>query len=166
MNDDKKQGVHATCTWGDGPDVILSMENHIFILHENPTIKGFKHGTVKRGSTDLTADEAIKLGNELINAAAQAKDLVRIAKDHDDYADLFEKSLNGCKKEGKCCGKHKLIVHEEPGEDDQHVRVERTRDEAIAYQKSAAFKSKGYVYATNQMALDDYMTIHGAWEEN
>lgn len=118
MNKEQKKGVHATCTWGHGPDVVLDVTDHIFILYEHPTMEGFRHGTVKRGSTDLTADEAIRLGNELVNAALHAKELEQSAKDFFEaeakhlaekgYPEAPNLSKDGCKKgtDGKCCGQH------------------------------------------------------------
>ena len=63
--------MKAECTWGDGPDVILSLNGTGMILFENPIIEGsgFKYGTVNAGSLDLTAQEAIILGHQLLNAA-------------------------------------------------------------------------------------------------
>ena len=88
---------NATCTWGDGPDVVLSIENDFFILYEDPKHtqypnwkykKGdWKHGYVTKGSMDLTADEALKLASELIAAANNAKELDGLCKDADAYLD-------------------------------------------------------------------------------
>ena len=52
----------AECTRGDGPDVIITVGKEMF---------------------DLTADEAIRIGYELINSAKIAKQLDTICKDHD-----------------------------------------------------------------------------------
>ena len=49
---------------------------------------------------------------------------------------------------------------DEPAE--QVVRI--TREEAIARQKEAA-ATLGYVYTTDQRALDDFMVMYWAWEE-
>jgi hypothetical protein len=42
------------------------------------------------------------------------------------------------------------------------VKVIRTKEDAIKHQKSAAFQAKGYVYASEKDALDDYVSIHRA----
>ena len=60
----------ATCTWGDGPDVMIS------VMKTNKS--GFDYVDVSdktvdtKGSFGLTADEAIELAKELIDAAVLA----------------------------------------------------------------------------------------------
>ena len=81
--------INATCTWGDGPDVMLTFEDYIFVLYEAPKLilpsgGAYLHGYVTKGSTDLTADEALQLGGQLINAANNAKELDRMCKEHDE----------------------------------------------------------------------------------
>ena len=78
----------ATCTWGDGPDVLLSIEDDNFMLYEDP--KHNKppqgdpaHGFVTKGSMCLTADEALELAAELEAAANNAKDLDNLCEEHD-----------------------------------------------------------------------------------
>jgi hypothetical protein len=58
-----------------------------------------------------------------------------------------------------------MILHDELDNDGNDVRIERTRQEAIQYQKIAAFTAKRYVYASDEKALSDYMTIHWAWDD-
>ena len=58
----------ATCTWGDGPDVIFVINTKL-IAHANAV-----------GSFDLTSKEARSLAFELNNAAEQAEELERISK--------------------------------------------------------------------------------------
>jgi hypothetical protein len=79
----------ATCTWGDGPDVLLSLEDDNFMLYEDP--KHNKppqgdpaHGYVTKGSSCLTADEALSLSIELRIAANEAKALNELCKDADE----------------------------------------------------------------------------------
>jgi hypothetical protein len=73
--------VKASCTWGDGPDVMVTFSKEKdgiikpFILYENPTYGKWMHGHVEEGSFDLTAKEAIKLATELIAAVGSCKDL-------------------------------------------------------------------------------------------
>jgi len=75
MNEPK---IKATCTWGDGPDVILTLNDKPFILYEDATDhRHYIHGVVKKGSTDLTADEALDLAYQLTMAAHSAKQLDR-----------------------------------------------------------------------------------------
>jgi len=100
--------MRATCTWGDGPDVILTIDGERFILYEDPqhiepTKGDFKHGFVRKGSTDLTADEAEALGHQLINAAAQARGLDKLCEDHDKQAVLDELERPPIPKEDLTC---------------------------------------------------------------
>jgi hypothetical protein len=72
----------ATCTWGDGPDVLLTIENDIFILYEDPKHLlpphgDYAHGYVTKGSSDLTIDEALALSAQLKDAADEARALER-----------------------------------------------------------------------------------------
>ncbi len=80
----------ATCTWGDGPDVILDLKDDTFILYENPIhVKSSSiYGHVTKGSMDLTADEALELAAELEAAANNAKDLDRVCKEHDKMIEM------------------------------------------------------------------------------
>lgn len=80
--------INATCTWGEGPDVLVSFENHPFILHENPKndpppMGSWVHGYVSIGSFDLTADEAIMLADQLKKAAEAAMELDRSIKEYE-----------------------------------------------------------------------------------
>jgi len=76
----------ATCTWGDGPDVILDLKDDVFILYEDPihVRSSSIHGHVTKGSMDLTTDEALVLAGELEAAANNAKELDRVCKEHDE----------------------------------------------------------------------------------
>ena len=67
--------MRATCTWGEGPDVVLSLEGTSLVLGEHPDFNRnrFLHGVITKGEIDLTADQAQELGNMLIDTAKQAK---------------------------------------------------------------------------------------------
>ena len=72
--------VTATCTYGDGPDVMIDLEDKRFVLYEtpqhfNPPMGDYKHGVVNKGSYDLTHEEALRLGHDLIAAAKAAEKL-------------------------------------------------------------------------------------------
>lgn len=67
--------INVQCTWGEGPDIMVEFKDEHFILYEKVNPKGWKHGFVKSGSFDLTADAAIQFANNLILAAKQAKQL-------------------------------------------------------------------------------------------
>ena len=80
--------INATCTWGDGPDVMLTFDDYIFVLYEDPKHQAPPHGDyaygyVTKGSTDLTADEALILAAHLTDAANNAKELDRMCEEHD-----------------------------------------------------------------------------------
>lgn len=58
-----------------------------------------------------------------------------------------------------------MIVYDEPDwEWGGTIRVRITREEAITRQKKAA-ALKGYTYPSDEDALQDFMTVHWAWEE-
>jgi len=67
--------IKAACTWGDGPDVMVTLEDKPFILYEDPDKSGWVHGSVKKGSFELTAEEATKLAADLLIAADRANGL-------------------------------------------------------------------------------------------
>ncbi len=74
----------AVCTWGEGPDVLVSLENDVFILFEEPDKSHFAHGVVTQGQMDLSAAEAERLAAELLIAAREARRLESICQQHDD----------------------------------------------------------------------------------
>ena len=70
----------ATCTWGDGPDVILSVRatkpfGGMVNLTEVKLLKKWTHGISPKGSFTLTAKQAIDLSRQLEEAARSALDL-------------------------------------------------------------------------------------------
>lgn len=67
--------MKAECTWGDGPDVVLSLEGTPLTLLEVPTNTHCSMGMVRRGCCDLTIVEARDLASQLLCAAAQAERL-------------------------------------------------------------------------------------------
>jgi hypothetical protein len=68
--------VKATCTWGEGEDVLVALEKHSFLLYENPkNLHRATHGYVDEGSFFLTAEEARKLAAELLSAANSVDEL-------------------------------------------------------------------------------------------
>ena len=100
--------MRAICTWGDGPDVLLTIDGERLILHEDPKHneppKGdCIHGHVTKGSIDLTADEAQALGYQLINAATQANGLDKLCERHDKQAALDELERPPIPKEDLTC---------------------------------------------------------------
>lgn len=68
--------IKAECTWGDGPDVLITLKNHPMILASDVIDKNkFKHGIVTDAWIDLTQQEARKLAYHLLEAADNAKHL-------------------------------------------------------------------------------------------
>jgi hypothetical protein len=68
--------IKAECTWGDGPDVLLIDDGEPCMLYEAPTkLNEAKYGYVEKWSMYLSSDQAKKLANELIMAAARADEL-------------------------------------------------------------------------------------------
>lgn len=68
--------MKVECTWGPGPDVVLSLEGTSLVLGENPnSLQRWSHGIIREGEIDLTANQAFELGNALIDAAEKAKKL-------------------------------------------------------------------------------------------
>ena len=58
-----------------------------------------------------------------------------------------------------------MIVYNERDELCNDILCRITREEAISAQKMAG-EAKGYTYANDKMALEDFMTIHWAWKED
>ena len=82
--------IKVSCTWGEGPDVLVTFESHPFILYEDakndsPPRGQWKHGYVSMGSFDMTADEAEKLSYELRTAARTARKLDRSIRQYEAH---------------------------------------------------------------------------------
>ncbi len=66
--------MKATCTWGDGPDVLVVLEgSHLMLYHDPVDKERAKHGYCSEGSVELTADEAESLAKQLLAATACAR---------------------------------------------------------------------------------------------
>jgi len=57
--------INVTCTWGDGPDVLVTCDR-----------------VCDKTYIDLTADEALKLAVMLVAAAASAKELQKSCEEY------------------------------------------------------------------------------------
>jgi hypothetical protein len=55
-----------------------------------------------------------------------------------------------------------MIIHDEIDKNGKDVSIGRTREEAITYQKRAAFRAKGFIYSSDEEALQDYIVIYCA----
>ncbi len=65
--------VKAVCTWGEGPDVLVEIEDWLLFSFTENVIKGWNKGF--SGSFDLTAFEAKELAAKLVQAAEEAERL-------------------------------------------------------------------------------------------
>ena len=80
---DTNKRIRATCTWGDGPDLILVLEGKPMMLFEAPYDRDKSmHGFVSSGSLDLTAEEALELAAELTAAASEAENSSQNYEEH------------------------------------------------------------------------------------
>lgn len=86
--------MKAECTWGQGPDVLVTLDGTGVLCYEDPHSKNkCTHGIVNQGSLDLTIKEARILAASLIMAANQAEELNNsfddyMSKEIDSNADL------------------------------------------------------------------------------
>lgn len=68
--------MRATCTWGEGPDVLLVLDGSDLMLYEPPSKFNIGlHGYASQGSAGLTAAEARSLAAQLLAAADQADEI-------------------------------------------------------------------------------------------
>ena len=75
--------MKATCTWGEGADVIIELDGTTMILYEDATdLHRADHGFVSQGSLDLTAEEAFTLGCSICAAALHAMDWEKKVQDY------------------------------------------------------------------------------------
>lgn len=66
----------AACTWGDDIDVLVTNIDRPYLLYKDVvSTDRWSHGVCMEGSFNLTADEAIKLAHDLLNAAMACKHL-------------------------------------------------------------------------------------------
>jgi hypothetical protein len=82
-----KDNICVSCTWGVGPDVLVTFKNFPFILYENPKNdappKGqWAHGYVSKGAFDMNIDEAEKFAALLSEAAQSAREIEKGIKEH------------------------------------------------------------------------------------
>jgi len=90
----KKPEIGATCTWGDGPDVMVTLKDKPYILYEDPSDHAhFVHGVVWEGSFDLTAEEALALASKLSSAAMAA---MRLDSDLIEYEQREKMKNKSC----------------------------------------------------------------------
>ncbi|MFO7824462.1 MAG: hypothetical protein R6V72_11040 [Cyclobacterium sp.] len=78
--------MKAECSWGYGPDILISLNGIPLVLHDHPNeMNRFKHGVVKEGSIDLTVKQAKKLLKELYDAINAVEHLECVAGQHDKH---------------------------------------------------------------------------------
>lgn len=91
--------MKATCTWGEGPDVMVNLNGTMLILYEDPTDKDrWTHGSISEGAFDLTADEAEELANALLASAKAARDLNKSYNEYMREAEAMQKHLDNADK--------------------------------------------------------------------
>ncbi len=84
-NKPEKKELKVECTWGEGPDIIVSLSGKKLLLLEDPIDKNrWTYGLVSKGQIDLTCDEAQSLIAHLQRAIYQVDDLNSMA---DYYSD-------------------------------------------------------------------------------
>lgn len=81
--------MKAECTWGEGGDILVSLDGTSMALHEAPSNpeppRGkFTHGSVTQGSLFLTTDEAAELAIQILAVVDQTKRLKNQCKQHDE----------------------------------------------------------------------------------
>ena len=67
--------IKVSCTWGEGPDILLTFKEHGIVLYEDPDKTGFVHGHVNNASTDLRLDQAKLLVASLQMAIQHVEEL-------------------------------------------------------------------------------------------
>jgi len=76
--------LKAICTWGNGPDVLLVLEDdgkgdalmaYEEPYHPKPPRGDSVHGFIRKGSLCLTANEAEMLAGQLLSSAKQSREL-------------------------------------------------------------------------------------------
>ena len=78
MNDENTkdvQNIQVECTWGECADVLVCGTIPIFNLCPVTDQDRFKDGLSRDWQLDLTADEAINMGQELIRQGMRASEL-------------------------------------------------------------------------------------------
>lgn len=79
--------ITASCTWGDGPDVLLVNGGKGYVIYRVKE-DGYISGVSSQGSMDLTVAEAEMLAYELLEAVRQVRDL------ENSYQELMEQEQN------------------------------------------------------------------------
>ncbi len=78
--------MKAECTWGEGPDIVVSLDGTPLILSQEPEdLNRFKYGAITKGDFDMTAKEATQFAGELLSAARRAQELDDQAASHDEW---------------------------------------------------------------------------------
>jgi len=76
--------INVDCTWGEGPDVLLTLDGKLLMCYEDPIHKEQAvHGFVSKGSMCFTADQALDLAHMLTKAAETAKAMDRDLEEYD-----------------------------------------------------------------------------------
>jgi hypothetical protein len=120
---DKKVDIGVSCTWGDGPDILITLDGKPFICYEDPKNhpppRGqWVHGYVSKGSMDFTQAEARVLAAQLISAADACRDIEAGYAEHEQAVHNAEvEHMNGEAKKLHAHLRKKLL----PNEDTQGI---------------------------------------------
>ncbi len=83
--EEKEKNINVQCAWGFGMDVLITFNDHPFILYENNRLDGgWLHGHVKQGSFELTIDQAETFGRLLLEKAEAARELNRSYEEYSE----------------------------------------------------------------------------------
>ena len=72
----------ASCTWGDGPDVLLVNDGKGYLIYEEPETITHQERQSFYGSACLSAKEAEDLAYSLLAAAAYAREMDRSVEEY------------------------------------------------------------------------------------
>ena len=79
------QGIRVEITYGDGPDILVCGDNFSVMLMENPqNLDRITHGIVRNWQLDLSADEAIRLANDLLTKALYIREMEEQLFEHEE----------------------------------------------------------------------------------
>lgn len=75
--------MKASCTIGDGPNIIVSLDGKELLLLEEPNRTNFKSGVVEHGQIELSVEEARNLVISLLSAIKQVQDFEEMGEEYE-----------------------------------------------------------------------------------
>ena len=76
-----KKQIEASCTWGDGPDVLVCSKGFTTFNLTPVRMEHSVYGCVDEWQLDLTEQEARELANSLLMAAAHVRHLIEATRE-------------------------------------------------------------------------------------